>query len=74
MKPSLGRIVLYRSFSSNGVQEHPAMINRVWSDICVNLVVFPDCQAPVTKPSVTQNESLAEGDQSNVWRWPPRVE
>lgn len=74
MQPSLGRIVLFRSELSNGSHEHPAVINRVWSDTCVNLTVFPDCGAPVSKTSVVLNESLTEGDQSFAWRWPPRVE
>lgn len=39
MKPSLGRIVLYRMPDG---QDRPAMIVRVWSDTCVNLQVFTD--------------------------------
>lgn len=74
MKPSIGRIVLFRTEHSNGTGEHPAIINRVWSDNCVNLTVFPDCGAPVSKTSVLQNESVTEGDQGFAWRWPPRVE
>ena len=72
-KPSVGRIVLFRSEHSNGIDEHPAVINRVWSPDCVNLTVFPDCGAPVCKTSVVQNESLTEGHQAHAWRWPPRV-
>jgi hypothetical protein len=72
MTPSLGRIVLFRSELSNGSQEHPAVVNRVWSDTCVNLTVFPDCGQPISKTSVVQNEDLVDGNQSFAWRWPPR--
>lgn len=71
MKPSLGRIVLFRSLDSNGSLEHPAIITRVWSDVCVNLLVFPDNFLPVAKTSVV----LEENDLGNMfaWRWPPKV-
>ena len=73
-KPSIGRIVLFRSLDSNGSKEHPAIINRVWGDgPCVNLMVLPDCGAPISKTSVNQNESLTDGGQDYAWRWPPRV-
>ncbi len=72
MKPSLGRIVLFRSELSNGALEHPAIITRVWSDTCVNLTVFLDFGAPSLKTSVTFDESEAPSAQYS-WRWPPRV-
>ncbi len=72
-KPSIGRIVLFRSLSSNGASEHPALITRAWSDTCVNLTVFPDVGEPVLKTSVNQNESLEGPNQDLAWRWPPRV-
>ena len=71
MKPSLGRIVLYHGLVSNTHNEHPAIINAVWSDTTVNITVFPDCGAPVCKTSVVQDEEMK---QENGWRWPPRVE
>jgi len=74
-KPSLGRIVLVNDpgHESNGTTEHPAIINRVWSDVCVNLTVFPDYGAPYTKTSVTLHEDESTPPQPNEWRWPPRV-
>lgn len=46
MKPSLGRIVIYRlshhDADVNGAREFPAIIVRVWSDNCVNLKVHLD--------------------------------
>ena len=73
MKPSLGRIVLYRSIDNNGTREHPALVTRVWTDTCVNLTVFPDFGQLLLKTSVVQNESLEGPNQDNAWRWPPRV-
>lgn len=73
-KPSLGRIVLFRSHESNGATEHPAIITRVWSDTCVNLTVFPDYSAsPVLKSSVGFNDDMEDKTVGNAWRWPPRV-
>lgn len=72
MKPSIGRVVLFRNYLSNGINEHPAIINRVWSDVCVNLTIFPDCGDPVNKTSVTLNDDLTS--PNDAWRWPPRVE
>lgn len=71
MKPSIGRIVIFGHLSSNGVNEHPAIINRVWSDECVNLTVFPDCGEIVSKTSVVLRP---EGTVAEYyWRWPDRV-
>lgn len=72
IKPTVGRIVLFRSpnLHSNGVDEHPAIINRVWTDECVNLIVFPDCSVPTVQTSATYHEA---GDGDYGWRWPDRV-
>ena len=72
-KPSLGRIVLYRSIESNSATEHPAIITRVWSDTCVNLLVFPDNSAPVVKTSASFNDQDFDADHAYHWRWPPKV-
>lgn len=72
MKPSIGRIVIHRGISSNGVQDHPAVINRVWSDECVNLTVLPDCGSPTSRTSQIRIEP--DSDIENGWYWPPRVE
>lgn len=69
MKPTIGRIVLYRGVTSNGAEEHPAIVTRVWSDICVNLHVLLDNATPVSKTSVVQDEEMK---QPQGWRWPPR--
>ena len=69
-KPSLGRIVIFHGLESNGINEHPAIINRVWSDTTVNLTVFPDNNSPIVKTSVVLDESK---QQTAGWRWPERV-
>jgi hypothetical protein len=68
-KASLGRIVIYAptdSERSNGANSLPAMIVRVWSDICVNLKVFADGDHSYWKTSVTQ------GTAQGQWMWPPK--
>ena len=65
MKPSLGRIVLFRSM--DGV-EYPSIITRVWSDTCVNLMVFSSESSSFT--SIVQDEEMK---QTQGWRWPPRI-
>ncbi len=72
MKPSIGRIVLFRGEKSNGANEHPAIVTRVWSDTCVNLTVFLDNGAPFVVTSATQDEDVESGSL-RAWRWPPRV-
>lgn len=72
MKPSIGRIVIYRLPEDkpdiNGAREFPAVIVRVWSESCVNLRVFTD--GPYT-PWVTSVTLLPEdqGERSTCW-WP----
>lgn len=70
MKPSIGRIVLFTGEKSNGLNTHPAIITRVWSDVCVNLQVFLDAGVVIVKTSVMQDES---GKAEHSWMWPPRV-
>jgi hypothetical protein len=62
---------------TNGTRTHPAMITRVWTDDCVNLLVFFDASAPMVMTSMTllPNEVFAEGMHctNSGWRWPERV-
>jgi len=67
MKPSIGRIVIFRSEDHNGVLEHPAIITRVWNDTCVNLLVFFDAGTASPRTSVTLNH------ETYGWKWPERV-
>lgn len=70
-RPSLGRIVIYRGLESNGSNEHPAIVNRVWSEDCVNLTVLPDCGEPTVKTSATSIDPANK--EATGWFWPPRV-
>jgi hypothetical protein len=81
MKPTIGRIVIYkltdadkaklkelgRHNPNNGAEEAPAMVVRVWSDICVNLRVILDGDDTLWVTSASL------GDQPRQWQWPPRV-
>lgn len=84
MKPSIGRIVIYRltegdkttlevrgaSNPNNGADEAPAMVVRVWSDTCVNLKVLVDGEDTLWVTSAT----LADApEQERRWRWPDRT-
>ncbi len=68
-QPRAGTIVMYRlapGTGSNGCDEVPAIITRVWSPTCVNLTVFPDFAAPFCKTSVCQE--TAENPHS-TWQF-----
>lgn len=65
MKPTIGRIVLYKAGDGNDL---PAIVVKVWNDTCVNLKVFTnDAEQALFVTSVT------EGDQRGSWRWPTVV-
>jgi hypothetical protein len=76
MKPTIGRIVHF--VSSGDDAQHPsahfaAVITHVWSDVCVNLAVFPkgtplDGLHSGVKTSVMFNEQPAPYS----WHWPER--
>jgi hypothetical protein len=87
MKATIGRTVILHGIFSNGSAEHPAIINRAWSDrdtaegpVCINVTVFPDCGEPQCKTSVYlfETKELAhahhfENPHAPVCYWPPRV-
>ena len=70
-KPSVGRVVIFKGEDSNGAEEHPAIITRVWNDDCVNLTVLFDAKTPESRTSV-QIEGVAPQGATN-WSWPARV-
>ena len=91
-KASIGRIVHYYEgdFDSpysgmqnehwrgtNGTRFHPAIITRVHTDECVNLIVFLDGTGQAVKTSMCRlpDEVFAEGMHctNSGWRWPERV-
>lgn len=70
MIPFVGQTVLTEGVHSNGVTVHPGIITRVWSaglalPVAVNVTIFPDNSAPMSRPSVTmfacRREALAGG-------------
>lgn len=81
MKPSLGRIVLYRMtevdcqiVAGRGKlnlprpgDQYPAVIVRTFGSTTVNLSVLLDGE------STYWATSRAEGDGESQWSWPPRV-
>ena len=61
MKPTVGRIVIYR-MSDNLLdtgREHPAIITRAHSDTCVNLHVFHDADPVQYSVTSLLHESVA---------------
>jgi hypothetical protein len=76
MSPTLGRVVLFRSQDGehlgNGAQEVPAIITRVWTDTCVNVLVMRDASSPLALTSVSYAEDFEASGQWTAWRWPPR--
>jgi hypothetical protein len=66
--PYIGEIVLFtpnpddtvaRSNHNNG--EIPAIITRVWSDVCVNVKIIPDCGAMQDRTSVVHQSANPVG-------------
>lgn len=92
-KASIGRIVHYYQgdyenpvagspkgagwAGTNGTRWHPAVITRVWTDDCVNLLVFLDGHGEIVRTSMCRlpDEVFAEDVHcaNSGWRWPPRV-
>ncbi len=75
MKPSIGRTVIVKNFSSNGTGEQPAVITRVWSGDMdpadgkpcgINVMVLPDCGTPQARSSLMLFESRAAYEAANV--------
>ena len=82
--PHLGETVLVPMDpeSNNGASVSPGIVTRVWGDDTVNVTVFGDsaAQATIIRTSAVYVEGLPErytdrqdGQQNNVWTWPPRV-
>lgn len=62
MKPTIGRIVIYRLTDA---QEVAALVTAVHSEDYVSLQLFP--------VSHGERTSVRSGDAAGEWRWPPRV-
>ena len=68
MKPTVGRIVHFRTYSNDEVE--PAIITKVHNDTCVNLRIFSDSQPHNDEFRI----SVTQGDSRGQWNWPPRTE
>lgn len=74
--PSKGRIVFVRPTEKTpeGDDELPAIINRVHSDDCVSVTVFPFGGNSYAMTSLMHADIGSEANIGvMVWRWPPRV-
>lgn len=70
MKPTIGRIVIYRYYplgGPNGSEFCPAVIVRVWTDTCVNLKLLED------GPENSWKTSVMHGIDNAQWDWPFRA-
>ena len=63
MRPSIGRIVHYKLDDGKLV---PAIITKVWNEVCVNLRVFMDSK------EIDHTTSVMEGEDVGQWVWPER--
>jgi hypothetical protein len=80
VKLSLGRTLIIKGLQSNGSDEHPAIVARVWSDAMANVWALPDAGSPVWRSSVTvvadrvaAEQYLKRGIGEVVCFWPERV-
>lgn len=48
MSISLGNILIHRNDRG---EDDPAIVTRVWSQSCVNVMVFPNCDEPYNSTS-----------------------
>lgn len=77
--PSIGRIVHVPMdpAQNNGADVAPAVITRVWNDVCINVQILADVPGNAWRSSLTYVESLdgLDGDPGRLyrWTWPPRV-
>lgn len=72
MKPTVGRIVHYYgkdAYGDNGEGPYAALVTKVHSDTCVNLMVF---MAGMTPASSVQGGDDQQSGMSQRWEWPPR--
>jgi len=75
MKPTMGRMVVFRAANGAGApgtpREDPAVITRVHGADdypAVNLIVFPDTGHPYPMTSVPHVSQVAADGMA--WRWP----
>ena len=75
MKPTIGRIVIYKTrvneitvaLGSPETKEFPGIITRVNEDGTVNIFVFPDLHATTFSHC---KGNVTEGSEPGQWHWP----
>ena len=70
MRPTIGRVVIYREHGGPMHIECPAIVTKVHSDTCVNLHVFFDGAPAGYRTSVVQETPGQTFGWS--WDWPKR--
>jgi len=75
-KPTLGRIVLYRSLGdADGLyppEDHPAIVTGINTDGSVSLHVFYKTGG-FDMPAVYESKEAIGPNTRGHWRWPPRA-
>lgn len=76
IQPTVGRVVWYRRFPQDpgpnpGDQPLAAIITHVWSDTCVNLVVFDADGIAYNKTSVLLHQDGDERPEAGFAEWMP---
>jgi hypothetical protein len=68
MKPTVGRIVYYKSFGTPGgeyqSEDRAAIITKVHNDTCIDLCVF-------NPTGLFFNTSVVQGSNGGQWGWMP---
>ena len=66
--PKVGEIVLFTAnpddaiaHSNHNTEPIPAIITRVWSAVCVNMKIIPDCGAMQDRTSVVHHSANPAG-------------
>ena len=74
MKPTIGRIVIYREDEKS---ESPAIVVNVRVDGSLDLNIFRnevmDIPGIGTVARVAYDGNVIEGTEPGTWHWPPRV-
>lgn len=73
MKPTRGLPVIVKGITSNGSDEHPAIVTRPWSDrdtdfgpVLVNVTVFPDLSHLKVLGSIPLYSTREEAEAAQV--------
>lgn len=68
MDPTVGRIVHYKCVDDGEIR--PAIVTKVWTEDCVNLLVFLDGSLDYGKGHTLSFTSVMRGNEKGQWQWP----